>query len=150
MDPSLLHRVPDENVIRAPVEYVIACCERCESPLCIDAPPPDMVNFECGAFGKKDPAPLLKMLKLQSGQMYDFQRIEIDQPQEDVQQGADDSSDAATEKAQEEEIPVDATIGAADAPSASAADVPGTPLAPAADVPHEPLSKKSKGIQFCA
>eukprot|EP00973_Karenia_brevis_P011554 1562579-Karenia_brevis.AAC.1 len=68
-----------------------------------------------------------------------------------MQQGADDdSSDAPTEKAQDEEIPVDDTLGIAVTPPATVAEVPGTPLAPAADdsqLPNddEPPPKQPKG-----
>eukprot|EP00973_Karenia_brevis_P091733 12408902-Karenia_brevis.AAC.1 len=75
MDPSLLHRVPEENVTRAPVEYYIVCCERCETPLAIDAQRPDMKSPGCGACGLDDPSPLPTLLTVQCGQTYDFKRI---------------------------------------------------------------------------
>eukprot|EP00973_Karenia_brevis_P080915 11224955-Karenia_brevis.AAC.1 len=139
MDPSLLHRVPEQDVNPAPVEYVLACCNRCETPLCLEAPAPGSPTLTCGACGMVDPKSLPKSLTVQSGQMYHVEVLIIDDPQ---QMQVDAANSDVPSDSQHEEIPGD-DQGIADAPDApsrpaSSGDVPGMPSASVAEVPDEP------------
>eukprot|EP00973_Karenia_brevis_P019867 2725107-Karenia_brevis.AAC.1 len=71
-----------------PRKYVVACCARCETPLCIDGPPTN----ECAGCGKSPPEPMAKVLTLQSGQMYQVQRVDPNKPPEIEQSGAENES----------------------------------------------------------
>eukprot|EP00973_Karenia_brevis_P080196 11123521-Karenia_brevis.AAC.1 len=64
MDRSLLHKAPEPGVPRLPREYYVACCDRCETPLCVACAPPR----ECGSCGETPLVPIAKMLTLRSRQ----------------------------------------------------------------------------------